>query len=244
VVTVTSYNDAFYRFLAVTSGASAHAVLPHLLDIIHPESVLDVGCGTGEWLKAFADAGVSDIQGVDGPWVNADALQIPRDCFRAVDLRVPIDLGRHFDLVVSLEVAEHIPHASADTFVDSLVRHGDIVLFSAAIPGQGGTFHVNEQWPEYWGKRFKARGYVGIDCVRPLVWEDPSVDYWYAQNVFLFVRDTTLASHATLQRESLRAGTELRALVHPRLWQARSTVIGAILANLNRVRDRLRRFRA
>jgi len=159
-------------------------------------------------------------------------------------LRVPIDLGRHFDLVVSLEVAEHIPHASADTFVDSLVRHGDIVLFSAAIPGQGGTFHVNEQWPEYWGKRFKARGYVGIDCVRPLVWEDPSVDYWYAQNVFLFVRDTTLASHATLQRESLRAGTELRALVHPRLWQARSTVIGAILANLNRVRDRLRRFRA
>jgi 2-polyprenyl-3-methyl-5-hydroxy-6-metoxy-1,4-benzoquinol methylase len=62
----------------------------------------------------------------------------------------PLDLEKEFDLVVSLEVAEHLPASAADQFVNTLVKHGKKILFSAAIPGQGGQDHLNEQWPDYW----------------------------------------------------------------------------------------------
>ena len=43
--------------------------------------------------------------------------------------------------------------------VATITKHGDAVLFSAAIPGQGGQDHLNEQWPEYWQKKFEVNGY-------------------------------------------------------------------------------------
>ena len=127
------------------------------------KSVLDLGCGQGVWLASWVRLGAKDVQGIDGPYVDQERLHIPKERFQGRDLARPVDLGRHFDLVQSLEVAEHLPQSAAEQFVDSLVRHGPLVLFSAATPGQGGENHINEQPWEYWREKFAARGYEVFD---------------------------------------------------------------------------------
>ena len=85
-----------------------------------------------------------------------------------------------------LEVAEHLPHAKAELFVDNLVAHGDVILFSAAVPHQGGEHHVNEQPPEYWRQKFKARGYDVFDFVRPALTARGDVMPWYRFNTYVY----------------------------------------------------------
>src|SRR5256885_15969550 len=106
---------------------------------------------------------------------------------RAADLANPIDLGRRFDLVQSLEVAEHLPAVKAESFVDTLIAHGSLVLFSAALPGQGGENHVNEQPLDYWRDIFRSRGYLPVDYLRPLITGDPAIQSWYRYNILLYV---------------------------------------------------------
>ena len=118
-----------------------------------------------------------------------------------VDLEKGISLDRRFDLVVSLEVAEHLDAGAANGFVASLVRHGDVVLFSAAIPFQGGHHHVNEQFADYWVERFAAHGYLALDFVRPQIWSDEGVLWWLRQNVLVFAHERALERHARLRAE-------------------------------------------
>jgi hypothetical protein len=103
-----------------------------------------------------------NIRGFDGSWVSKELLEIPNDLFTEYDLTTPIKFGEPYDLAISLEVAEHLPEQSADTFIDSLTGLWDFVLFSAAIPHQGGVNHVNEQWQSYWAATFAERGYLAI----------------------------------------------------------------------------------
>jgi hypothetical protein len=103
----------------------------------------------------------------------------------------PFSLSERFDLAISLEVAEHLPRRSASGFVRSLCQLAPIVLFSAAVPGQGGEHHVNEQWPEYWRQAFANHHFVMFDPFRPLLWHDERVAFYYRQNLFLFIRMTS-----------------------------------------------------
>ena len=98
-------------------------------------------------------------------------------------LRMPIHLERRFDLVLCLEVAEHLPADSAPTLIDSLVSLGPVIVFSAAIPYQGGTHHVNEQRPEYWARHFATKEYVPVDFLRRQIWQLHDVEWFYAQNI-------------------------------------------------------------
>jgi SAM-dependent methyltransferase len=181
------YDSAFYAQQKDGSYNSATIVIPHVLSLCQPQSVADFGCGVGTWLRVFIEKGISDATGIDGEYVRDELLVIPAQHFVRANLTQPIDLKRKFDLVVSLEVAEHIKGSSAACFVETLTKHGPIVLFSAAIPSQGGTFHVNEQWPGYWNELFKERGYTCVDCLRGVFWEDERIDWWYRQNMLLFV---------------------------------------------------------
>jgi SAM-dependent methyltransferase len=183
------YSADFYRIIGPGSRTSAAIVVPVLLEILGtPASSLDVGCGTGAWTAALMTAGVNDVLAVDGHHVDPASLDIPPDRFRPHDLSAPLSLGRRFDLVLSLEVAEHLPAARADVFVKSLCDHGDVVVFSAAIPGQFGIDHVNCQWPSYWRKRFESHGFRLFDVVRPRLWGDERIEPWYAQNLVVFGR--------------------------------------------------------
>jgi SAM-dependent methyltransferase len=207
-----TYDDAFFSDLESLVEESARVIVPLVCDLLEPTSVLDVGCGRGTWLRIFKKSGVADIFGVDGPHVE-EALEIPASAFRAHDLTTPVVLGRRFDLVVSLEVGEHLPAAVADEFVGSLVAHAPAVLFSAAIPFQDGPGHVHEASQSEWAGRFGAYGYVPVDVVRPAVWNDPRVGFWYAQNTLLYV------DSATGERLGIATTVPLLDVVHPRLLE-------------------------
>lgn len=182
-------------------------VWPEVLKFIKPKSVLDVGCGTGTWLKALESFGINEYIGVDGDYVAKQDLVISHDKFIASDLKEPLQLNRRFDLVISLEVAEHLPESSADNFVKTLITHGEIVLFSAAIPNQGGQYHLNERWIKYWEEKFNAHGYYLHDIIRPLIWENERIHWWYRQNIFLITTN--------------KNETPVLSLVHPSCFTER-----------------------
>jgi SAM-dependent methyltransferase len=212
---VQPYTPEYYQALRDGARRSAEVVVPLLLQYVRPRHVIDVGCGQCTWLAVFREHGVEDVCGVDGDYVDRARLEIAPERFRAWDLTRPLPAGRCFDLVVSLEVAEHLPADCAETFVDSLTGLGPLVLFSAAVPYQGGAHHVNEQWPAYWAERFGARGYAAVDCLRRRIWNDPRVAWWYAQNLLLFVERSALEGHAALKQEHELTGGVPPALVHP-----------------------------
>lgn len=209
------YSSTFYEDQKTGSSESAKVIVPLVLKLVKARSVIDVGCGIGTWLAVFKKEGVKETAGVDGPWVKPEQLLIPAADFRSVDLRKPLSLSKKFDLAVSLEVAEHLPRESADTFVESLVRASDIVLFSAAIPFQGGTDHLNEQWQHYWAQKFEKHGYEAVDCIRSRVWTDARVAFFYAQNMLLFVKKSKLKQNKLLQREHALTKREQLSIVHP-----------------------------
>ena len=197
---------------------SAAPILPIIFALEKPRSVVDVGCGVGPWAAVAKQLGVQEILGIDGAWVEPLSLLIPKECFVEADLARPLKIERTFGLAMCMEVAEHLPPSSATIIVESLVRLAPMVLFSAAVPAQGGVNHVNEQWPRYWEALFRSHGYCLIDCVRSRVWDHTNVAPWYVQNCFLFARSDHLIGGClppTLQGSG--GGFPLDA-VHPRLF--------------------------
>jgi SAM-dependent methyltransferase len=182
-------------------------VVPHLREIFEPQSVVDLGCGTGAWVGAF---GLDDVVGVDA-YAPSDALDFPLEKFRRADLSVPLELERRFDLALSLEVGEHLSEDAAPTLVQSVVSLAPAVVFSAAIPGQPGTNHVNCQWPEWWASLFREHNYRPSDCLRPRFWDKGDIPYWYAQNMIVY--------SDRLHRFGLDE-TAVPRLVHPTLYEA------------------------
>ena len=186
---LVSYGHRFYKVnqsLAIYSAGSVTSLLATTLRI---SSVVDFGCAYGAWLNAWKRAGVADVCGLDLESVDQKSLLINRDEFIPVDLSQSVDLGRVFGLAQSLEVAEHLPASAADTFIDNLVRHANLIFFSAAPPGQGGINHINEQPYSYWRDRFAARGFNAFDFVRPLIAQDRRIQPWYRYNTFLYVHE-------------------------------------------------------
>lgn len=183
------YSGDFYSYIDAGSRRSAHVVAGLLMPEMRIDSLLDIGAGHGAWAAEWLAAGVRQVLAVDGDYVRSDQLAIPAENFRAHDLATPLDLKRRFDLVQTLEVAEHLPHDKADLFIDNLTRHGDVILFSAAVPHQGGEHHVNEQPPEYWRKRFGVRGYMAFDFVRPRLADRREVMPWYRFNTYLYANE-------------------------------------------------------
>lgn len=211
------YSESFYAQQRDGSVASARVVVPILRELFDPRSVVDVGCGVGGWLAEFRREGVEDIVGLDGAWVNSSQLLIPEQAFGVVDVSRPIEQERDFDLCLCLEVAEHIAKEHAQQLVDSLVSLAPLVVFSAAIPLQTGTRHVNEQWPDYWASLFEQRGYAVLDCVRPRIWEERAVQWWYAQNMLVFARDDVLLQRRDLRELAERTQRSMLNLAHPRM---------------------------
>jgi SAM-dependent methyltransferase len=188
-------------------------VVPILIEMFQPKSVLDVGCGIGTWLKSFYDFGVTDVMGVDGDYVDREQLKqyISENLFKPADLTYPFNLQRKFDLVLSLEVAEHLPEPSALGFIETLCKHGDTIIFSAAIPHQGGQNHVNEQWKEYWINKFYSFGYQPYDLLRARIWNINLVDWWYKQNMLVF-------SQKDFTNLGVR-NNQIIEFIHPDLYQ-------------------------
>jgi SAM-dependent methyltransferase len=218
LISASVYNADFFEMRRAGSLRSAAITIPMLLDRFAPRSVVDVGCGTGAWLSVFCKHGVTDVLGIDGPWVNHSILEIPADSFCEFDLTQPIVVGRTFDLALCLEVAEHLPAQAASVLVDGLTALAPVVVFSAAIPGQGGKGHINERWPSFWSSFFAARRYVCLTDLRWRLWAEEAVEYWYRQNILCFVA----AARSDLISRALRGNecppTGPLDVVHPQLY--------------------------
>lgn len=216
MVKTSPYDADFYK-ARIDSLKSASQIVPFIVNLVKPKSVVDVGCGTGEFLSVFEEMGIRDYLGIDGSWVLNQRLRIPKDKFLPMNLEEPQELSKTFDLAISLEVAEHLSADASEKFVKFLVSLSDYVLFSAAIPFQGGVNHINEQWPEYWFRLFKKYNYVPIDIFRKEFWNNEDVAFWYAQNTFLYVHNNLVDSNPLFVKNLV--SENYINVVHPKLLQ-------------------------
>ncbi len=218
---MTDYPKNFYDDLEDTAAPSARRIVPMVRALMKVASVVDVGCGTGAWLNVFARDGVDEVLGLDGDWVRQEQLLIEPGNFQRCDLTKALPVDRRYDLAISLEVAEHLSEEFASDFVSELTRLAPVVLFSAAIPGQGGLHHVNERPPAYWAGLFAKRGFKVIDTIRWQVWGDPSVTWWYKQNILLFASEPALEANPKLRaaRQAMPPDAPIH-IVHPERYAA------------------------
>jgi hypothetical protein len=242
------HSRKFFAHLREGSAGSARALVPIVLDI-HPSStMIDVGCGIGGWVKAFADHGVS-AAGIDGDYVDRAQLLIPPDRFIAHDLNRVLDvddLGRRygdaqsgrFDLAISLEVAEHLTPQRSDSLVRDLCGLADVVLFAAAIPFQGGAGHINKRWQSWWAQKFSENGHDPFDVLRRDIWGRRDIAWWYKQNTLSYVKRNSTA-HAHFSGRFAQPATTMFDLVHPELLLGKA----ARLKHGNIVQKLLNRFR-
>lgn len=186
---MTTYNKNFFLMQRDFSYASAKEIVPEVMRILSPSSVVDLGCGTGSWLKAFSEQGIKDISGIDDGELDENLLYIDKKSFLKADISRQLNLRKKFDLAISLEVAEHINLKNEGVYFNNLISLSDKILFSAAIPGQGGDDHVNERWQGYWVDKFEKAGYVAIDYLRHKFWNNKKVNFWYSQNIILFIKN-------------------------------------------------------
>ena len=116
------------------------------------------------------------------------------------DLKNVLPFYGKYDMAISLEVAEHLPENRGKSFISDLCELSSVVLFSAAIPYQGGDNHINEQWQSYWYGLFKENNFVGIDLIRPQIWENINVKSWYKQNCMLYIHESKTLLFKNLEK--------------------------------------------
>jgi SAM-dependent methyltransferase len=198
---------------------SARRILGLVFEYARPQSILDVGCGLGTWMSVSRELGVADVRGIEGQWLDPSQLHVERELVATLDLEQGFALHRKFDLAICLEVAEHVSEAAAQPLIASLAAHSDVILFSAAIPYQGGHHHVNEQFPDYWIDRFAQHGFRPLDFIRPQIWNDPAVLWWLRQNTLLFAHERAIAANDRLRQEA--AIPRQLSTVHPDVYLSR-----------------------
>ncbi|VIO76110.1 hypothetical protein CI1B_62410 [Bradyrhizobium ivorense] len=210
------YQDSYYARQRAGSRASASVILPIVFDFVKPKTLVDVGCGVGTWLSVAGDLGVTTLIGFEGAWVR-DVTTEPGNltvnvCELDSYIVLPPDLPARYDLALCTEVAEHLPEKRSTSLVNDLCALSDVVLFSAAIPGQGGSGHINEQWQGYWAEKFRAHEFYPYDVVRPRVWNNATVEPWYRQNMLFYVSKKLASTMKGLQP------SEMLNVMHPELY--------------------------
>ena len=223
-----SYDATFYEYINRGAIRSAEIILGRLLQVLRITSVVDFGCGQGAWLSVWQRLASAAVLGVDGDYVNRDALLIDKGAFKPWDLTQALACERRFDLCQSLEVAEHLPDAAADTFVKTLVDHADMVMFSAAVPGQGGENHINEQHYAYWRAKFRRHDYLPADFLRPFIATNREVEAWYRYNTLLYVKASTIPALPSALTATLVPDAQAIADVAPLHYRMRCKLISLL----------------
>jgi SAM-dependent methyltransferase len=183
-------SEYFKRDVEDAAVSSAPHISSSIARDYRPQSVIDVGCGTGALLEAIAKHGI-EVYGLEYADAAIEFCHRRKLNVQKFDLeRSPVDIPRKFSVAVSMEVAEHLPASVSDRYVHLLTSLAPVVVFTAAVPGQGGLDHVNEQPPEYWIAKFAAHGHELIPEVMER-WKSEwrgggKVAGWYHGNLLVF----------------------------------------------------------
>lgn len=180
------YDEAYFKHLGDRVRRSVEVVVPEIISSFGPSSAVDLGCGDGQWTIGLARRGVRTV-GVDSAEIDREDHHLATFLRRDLTAMTPDCLGRS-DICLCLEVAEHLPQRAADLLVALISSSSDLVLFSAAVPGQGGTGHLNEQPHSYWIDRFISNGFSADQTWRNRFSQCSAVSPWYRSNMIVFTR--------------------------------------------------------
>lgn len=207
------YTPRFYSRNFEDKAKSAKIILGLLYQFYKPQSVVEFGCARGAWLAVAESLGAERLKGFDGEWVKQETLFSKNIDFTACNFEEAMPkLNEKFDLCICLEVAEHISEDKAQLFIQNLCESSNTVLFSAAIKYQGGANHINEKWQSYWIDLFALNDYECFDIFRGVLWNNDSVDFWFKQNMFLFVGPDNSLLNLNKLRDSQKPVFDI---VHP-----------------------------
>lgn len=227
------YDEKFYDDHYDGALVSARAIIPILFELVKPSSVVDFGCGLGTWLRVCQENGVQTVLGLEGPHVGLSKLLISGDSFRQTNFLEKVTSPGTFGLAICLEVVEHLPNRAGIALVQTLTETAPLILFSAAIPGQGGTHHINERWASYWREVFAHHGFQRLDPIRRRVWTDKQIKWWYRQNIFLYATQEAIEQSEALRNEMAAAkGQDVELVYRPIL--ERDLSVRGVLRDLRR----------
>ena len=210
------YNDKFYEDSS-TRIESAREILNLVFNITKPNSILDVGCGRGSWLTVAKELGAKTTYGIDGQWNDGKHID-KHIVYKSMDLNKNFVLESKFDLTICLEVAEHLEANSANNLIASLVNTSDIIIFSAAFKYQGGVNHINENLHSYWADLFLRYNFVAFDIIRPEIWDNDKVSYWYRQNTFLYLKKDSSKFNDLSKTYNYVKNNKLMDSIHPEMF--------------------------
>ena len=238
------YRGRFYSERRERTEYAATTILKLVSEALSEQreihKVADFGCGVGVFLDAAEKIWNAKTVGFEGDWVPKN-LFIPNGVLKRGDIIAEANSMPElsFDLCICLEVAEHFPAEESEAIVDALCRLAPVVLFGAAPVGQGGKGHVNEAPLSYWASAFQRRGYNCFDKIRPNIWLDESIPFWYRQNTVLFMKCDDEQT-APLPLDAIHP--ELFHLYrYPRLYIALLNIVGLPAAVLRTLKQRLQK---
>jgi SAM-dependent methyltransferase len=215
----SDYTKAFYANRKQLSYQSASVVLGDLFQFLPHKSIVDVGCGTGTWLKAALERGAYEVVGVDGDSVPLDLLDVEKTCITLSDLNNKISIEKKFDMAICLEVAEHLLPSRGPELVRDLTKLSDVVLFGAAIPYQIGTGHINCRWQSFWSGLFEGEDFVRTSYIQQKHWLDRRINVVYRQNACIYINKKSVGSFLDGVLGGFFKENSLINVVHPELYQ-------------------------
>jgi 2-polyprenyl-3-methyl-5-hydroxy-6-metoxy-1,4-benzoquinol methylase len=183
------YDRSFFEYQDHIQSPVYEALADALYACLRPRSVVDVGCGTGFLLERFAMRGAT-IRGLEGSR-HAIALSPVADSITRCNLERGVPRLGRFDLCLCIEVAEHLPARTARTLVRGLTELSDVVVFTAATPGQGGAHHINLRPKSFWTALFDGEGFARSELAVNLRSAIDGVDspaWWIRENLTVFER--------------------------------------------------------
>lgn len=192
------YDKSFYSETHENKIESFRKVASILSRHLTFETVLDIGCGSGQLLAELKQNG-KDVLGCEISEAAIKRAPAGITSFQA-DAAKPIHINRCFDLVVCIEVAEHINKRQSSRLVANCTNLGRQVFFTAAPKGQSGVGHINLQSYSFWIKLFAKQGFKHQVLLSKTLQE-----HMRAENVLSWIADNLMVFSSQSPSDNLQA---------------------------------------
>lgn len=154
------YSRDFHKSIENDEYPQAVRLASYIKNYMRPSKFIDFGCSTGLYLREM-QIQIPELESV-GYEFSKDAVDMAL-CKNVIefDLTKKLDIDKKENtLGLCLEVLEHIDDSNWLPVLKNLSSLCDTIIFSAAVPGQGGTGHINCRNKIDWIYRFHTLGWI------------------------------------------------------------------------------------